>query len=62
MERRAWDELERLASECSQSFIYNNKEFELYTVGNEWCIYIETEIEDLATKFENDRKLIEVIW
>lgn len=62
MERRAWDELERLASECSHSFTYNNKEFELYTVGNEWCIYIETEIEDLATKFENDRKLIEVIW
>lgn len=25
-------------------------------------IYIETEIEDIATKFENDRKLIEVIW
>ena len=38
MQRTAGDELERLASECSQSFIYYNKEFELYTVGNEWCI------------------------
>ena len=32
-----------------------SKEFELYTVGNEWCIYIETE--DNAAIFENDTKL-----
>lgn len=60
--RRVWEELERLASGCDQSFIYYNKEFERYTVGNEWYIYIETKLEDIVAVFENDSWEGELIW